>query len=131
MITAATKNFHLPLSAALYAGLREAAARAGAPATDVAREAIQAWLNEDRRRQQRTELADFVEANAGSAWDSDPQWEAAGLEIIAKPPLWPDANQIAHRQPTGLPGRRKTPTTKPKPQSSSNKRPTGRSKATA
>ena len=129
MITAATKNFHLPLSAALYAGLREAAARAGAPATDVAREAIQAWLNEDRRRQQRTELANFVEANAGSAWDIDPQWEAAGLEIIAKPPLWPDANQMAHSQPTGLPGRRKTPTTKPL--GSSNKRPAVRSKATA
>ena len=131
MISVAMKNFHLPLSADLYAGLREAAARAGAPATDVAREAIQTWLNEDRRRQQRTELADFVEANAGSAWDLDPQWEAAGLETIAKPPLWPDANQIARSQPAGLPGRRKTPTTKPKPQSSSNKRPAGRSKATA
>ena len=39
-------------------------ARAGAPATEVAREAIQAWLNEDRRRQQRTELADFVATTA-------------------------------------------------------------------
>ena len=129
MISVAMKNFHLPLSADLYAGLREAAARAGAPATDVAREAIQAWLNEDRRRQQRTELANFVEANAGSAWDSDPQWEAAGLETISKPPLRPDANQIALRQPTGLPGRRKTPTTTPL--GSSSKRPAVRSKATA
>ena len=129
MISVAMKNFHLPLSADLYAGLREAAARAGAPATDVAREAIQAWLNEDRRRRQRAELADFVEANAGSAWDIDPQWEAAGLETIVKPPLWPDANQIAHSQPTGLPGRRKTPTTKPL--GSSNKRLAVRSKATA
>ena len=129
MISVVMKNFHLPLSADLYAGLREAAARAGAPATDVAREAIQAWLNEERRRQQRTELANFVDANAGSAWDTDPQWEAAGLETIVKPPRWPDANQIAHSQPTGLPGRRKTPT--PKPLGSSNKRPAVRSKATA
>ena len=129
MISVAMKNFHLPLSADLYAGLREAAARAGAPATDVAREAIQAWLNEDRRRQQRTELANFVEANAGSAWDSDPPWEAAGLEAIAKPPLSPDANRLGHSEPTALPGRRKTPTTKPL--GSSSKRPAVRSKATA
>ena len=129
MVSAATKNFHLPMPAALYAGLREAAARAGAPATDVAREAIQAWLHEDRCRQQRTELADFVEANAGSAWDLDPQWEAAGLEAIAKPPLWPDSKRTADSPPTGSPGRRKNPTTNPK--DPSRKRPAVRSKAVA
>ncbi len=127
MVTAATKNFHLPMPVALYTGLREAAARAGTPATDVAREAIQAWLNEDRRRQQRTELAEFEEANAGSAWDRDPQWEAAGLEITAKLPHWPDSSQSALSQPTGSAGRRKNPTTHPK--DPLKKRPATRSKA--
>jgi|GEM_PF-1729891 len=129
MVIAATKNFHLPMPAALYAGLREAAARAGAPATDVAREAIQAWLHEERRRQQRIELADFVEANAGSAWDIDTKWQAAGLETIAKPPLWPDSSQSELIQPTASPGRRKTHTTNPK--DPLHKRPVVRSKAAA
>ncbi len=129
MVTAVTKNFHLPMPVALYTCLREAAARAGTPATDVAREAIQAWLNEDRRRQQRTELADFVEANAGSAWDLDPQWEAAGLETTAKLPLWPDSTQPALSPATGSAGRRKKPTTHPK--DPLEKRPAARSKAPA
>ena len=114
---------------ALYTGLREAAARAGTPATDVAREAIQAWLNEDRRRQQRTELAAFVAANAGSAWDLDPQWEAAGLETAAKPPHWQDSSQAALSPPTGSASRRKNPTTNPK--DPLEKRPAARSKAAA
>lgn len=93
MRTAAMRNFHLPMPAALYSSLREAAARTGSPATDVAREAIQVWLMEERRRKVREELEAFVEANAGTAWDLDPKWEAAGLESIAKLPPWPDDAQ--------------------------------------
>ena len=88
MTVATIKNFHLPMPATLYAGLREAATRAGTPATDLARQAIQAWLKEEQRRVQRDALSNFVEANAGSAWDLDPQWEAAGLDSISKLPPW-------------------------------------------
>ena len=92
MHAAAMKNFHLPLSAALYTSLREEAARNGAPATELARQAIQVWLHEQRRRKIQDELAVFVEANAGSVWDLDPQWEAAGVESLAKLPVWSDSH---------------------------------------
>lgn len=86
----ANRNFHLPLSPALYADLRAAAERAGTPATDVAREAIQAWLRQERRREIHEELRAFAEEFAGTEWDLDPQFEAAGLESIAKLPPWPN-----------------------------------------
>ena len=88
MLTATTKNFHLPLPAALYASLREAAARAGTPATGLAREAIENWLKEDKRRLQRAELAEFVAANAGTDWDVDGQWEQSGVESMNKLVPW-------------------------------------------
>ena len=86
MQTATIKNFHLPLPASLYARLRQAAARAGTPATGLAREAIEAWLKDEHRRQQRQELSDFVEVHAGTDWDCDPEWEAAGVESMNKMP---------------------------------------------
>lgn len=95
MASTTTKNFHLPLPASLYAGLREAATRAGAPATSLAREAIEAWLKEERRRRQRSDLADFVEANAGSTWDLEPQWEAVALASLDKLLPWPDKSLAA------------------------------------
>ena len=88
MFTATTKNFHLPLPATLYASLREAAARAGTPATGLAREAIENWLKEDQRRLQRAELADFVDANAGTAWDVDAEWEQSGVASMNKLAPW-------------------------------------------
>lgn len=90
MRAAANKNFHLPLPSALYADLRAAAERAGTPATDVAREAIQVWLKQERRRKIQQELRAFAEAYAGTEWDLDPQFEAAGIESIAKLPPWPN-----------------------------------------
>ena len=84
------KNFHLPLPPALYAGLRDAALRLGAPATELAREAIDVWLKEEKRRRVRAEVAAFAEIYAGTELDSDPAWEAAGLESAAKLPPWPN-----------------------------------------
>ena len=72
------KNFHLPLPPALYSGLRDASARLGAPATDLAREAIGAWLKEEKRRRIKAELAAYVDAVAGSIDDHDPSIADAG-----------------------------------------------------
>lgn len=72
------KNFHLPLPPALYADLRAAAERVGTPATDVAREAIQAWLIQERRRRIHAELRAYAEVTAGSSDDFDPAVSAAG-----------------------------------------------------
>lgn len=84
------KNFHLPLPPALYAGLRDASVRLGAPATELAREAIDAWLKQEKRRHVRAEVAAFAETHAGTALDLDLAWEAAGLESAAKLPPWPN-----------------------------------------
>ena len=80
MPTVAPKNFHLPLPPALYADLRAAAEQAGTPATEVAREAIQSWLKEARRRKVREELRDFARAYAGTEWDLNPAAAAAGAQ---------------------------------------------------
>lgn len=74
------KNFHLPLPPALYADLRAAAERMGAPATDLAREAIQVWLKQERRRQIHAELSAYAQAVAGSRDDFDPAVSAAGAQ---------------------------------------------------
>lgn len=101
MRAAANKNFHLPLPSALYADLRAAAERAGTPATDVAREAIQVWLKQERRRKIQQDLRAFAEAYAGTEWDLDPQFEAAGIESIAKLPPWPNPPQFESANDAG------------------------------
>ena len=82
MRIAVTKNFHLPLPPELYADLRAAAERVGTPATDVAREAIQIWLKQERRRQIHAELRAYAEVTAGSRDDFDPVVSAAGAQTF-------------------------------------------------
>lgn len=82
------KNFHLPMPADLYARLRDASSRLGAPATELAREAIAEWLREEKRRALRADLAAFVDTHAGTEWDLDPALEAAGLESVSRLPAW-------------------------------------------
>lgn len=95
------KNFHLPLPPALHAGLRDASARLGAPATELAREAIDTWLKEEKRRRVRAEVAAFAEAYAGTTLDCDPAWEAAGLESAANLPPWRNVPADAMLVPAG------------------------------
>lgn len=99
-LTRTPKNFHLPLPPALYAGLRDASARLGAPATELAREAIDAWLKQEKRRRVSAEIAAFAETHAGTAWDIDSAWEAAGLESAATLPPWPNLPPDAVPRPT-------------------------------
>jgi len=51
------RNFHVPLPEPLYRRLRDAAARAHQPATVVARNAIEAWLRQQRRAFVREAIA--------------------------------------------------------------------------
>ena len=48
-MSGALKNFHLPLPRETYERLKEEAAREDRPATAVAREVIEGWLDERRR----------------------------------------------------------------------------------
>lgn len=123
MRTAVTKNFHLPLPPDLYADLRAAAERVGTPATDVAREAIQIWLKQERRRQIHAELRAYAEVTAGSRDDFDPVVSAAGAQtfLAAHPhddwsaePGFPGIHRRSGRSSKGTPALARKPRTAPK-----------------
>jgi len=81
-LTKATRNLHVPLPEALYSELRTAAQRAGRPATEIARDAIDRWLAEERRAALRAAIAEYAAANAGTAVDLDRDLERAAVEHL-------------------------------------------------
>jgi predicted DNA-binding protein len=81
MSLATQKNFHVPLPDETYRKLRAEAERARQPATTLAREAIEAWLEERRAAAIHAELAAYAAKHAGTEVDLDKNLEAAGLEL--------------------------------------------------
>jgi hypothetical protein len=65
----------------VYDALREEATQLRKPTTVVAREAIEAWLQERRRMIVREAIATHAAHHAGSAVDLDPALEKAALEV--------------------------------------------------
>lgn len=86
MAVATPKNLHVPLPPKLYRALRDAADRAGRPATQVAREAIVQWLQSEQKRALEDELRDYVSAMAGTGDDLDEALEAAAVEHLEPHP---------------------------------------------
>jgi predicted DNA-binding protein len=82
MPAAVTKNLHVPLEESLYRRLRAEAERANRPATELAREAIEQWLQARHRAAVHEAIVAYARAHAGSAADIDPDLEAAGLEQL-------------------------------------------------
>jgi predicted DNA-binding protein len=80
----ATKNFHLPLPERAYEELRREAAREGRPATTVAREAIEEWLERRRKSELHEQIAEYASAQKGSAADLDPALERAAVGYLRK-----------------------------------------------
>jgi len=78
-------ELHVPLPEPLYRRLRDAAARAHQPATVVARNAIEAWLRQQRRAFVREAIASYAAKMAGTPADFDPDLEAASLESLNPP----------------------------------------------
>ena len=78
----AIKNFHVPLPQQVYDALREEAEMLGRPATVVAREAIEAWLQERKRAGVREAIAAYALTHAGTAADLDPSLERASLDLL-------------------------------------------------
>ncbi|MBI5283342.1 MAG: hypothetical protein HY858_16780 [Candidatus Solibacter usitatus] len=76
------KNFHLPLPDQTYADLRAEAERAQVPATTLAREAIDAWLRQQWRNARHEAIAAYAAEMAGTAFDLDPDLEAAGIDHL-------------------------------------------------
>ncbi|MBI3535907.1 MAG: hypothetical protein HY072_10535 [Deltaproteobacteria bacterium] len=79
-----SKNFHIPLHENIYLELRQVAEVLKKPATQIVRDVIGSWLKERKKAAIRQKLIEYVNANAGSRHDFDPELEAAGIEHIIK-----------------------------------------------
>lgn len=80
------KNFHVPLGEEVHRQLREAAERAGKPATELAREAIEAALLERRKAELGESIVRYAAETAGTTDDLDPALERATVEHLVKRP---------------------------------------------
>jgi predicted transcriptional regulator len=79
------KNLRVRLPEETHRLLRVTAERTKAPATALAREAIEAWLRqEERRRAQHDAIAAYAETMAGTALDLDADLERAGIEHLTE-----------------------------------------------
>lgn len=65
------KSFHVPLPDEIYLDLRIAAERSKMPATAIAREAIDFWLKQQRRRARHEAIAAYAAPTAGTSLDLD------------------------------------------------------------
>ena len=78
------KNLHVPLPEELHMGLRAESKRVRRPATVLARQAIESWLEEQRKRTRHEEIAAFAEQHADTNLDLDSDLEETSLEHLAK-----------------------------------------------
>ena len=76
------RNLHVPLPDNLYRQLRSEAQRTNRPATEIAREAIDRWLAEQRRLLIHESVMEYALDLAGSLADLDAPLEAAGIESL-------------------------------------------------
>jgi hypothetical protein len=73
------KNFHLPLPEQTYLALRAEAERTGVPATTLAREAVDWWLRQQRRKVRHDAIAAYAAEVAGTSLDLDHGLESAAI----------------------------------------------------
>lgn len=76
-------NFHVPLPEDVYHQLREEAQRLHQPATQIARHAIEGWLQDQRRGLLHEAIRAYAQEQAGSRADLDADLEAAAAEHLA------------------------------------------------
>jgi len=78
------KNFHLPLPDDTCSRLKAEAERARAPATILAREAIDSWLRQQVRKARHDAIANYASEIAGTNFDLDSDLESAGIRRLVK-----------------------------------------------
>ena len=76
------RTFHLPLPDDLHEALRREAKADRRPATEVARDALAAWLQARQRERVAHEIHRFALEHAGSELDLDPEFEQARVEHL-------------------------------------------------
>lgn len=84
MAARATRNLHVPLPEPLHERLRAEATRSGRAATTLAREAIEAWIDERQRRAVHAAIVEYAEEMAGRPADLDEDLERAGVEHLVR-----------------------------------------------
>lgn len=77
------KNLHVPLPDQMYARLRHESSRSKRPATDLAREAIDRWLDERERAHIHEAIAEYAAEFAGTSEDLDEELQEASLEHLS------------------------------------------------
>jgi predicted DNA-binding protein len=77
MAAMARRNFHVPLPSETYDALREEAEARGVPATTIVREAVEGWIDDQKAKRLRDEIAAYAVEVAGTGADFDPELEAA------------------------------------------------------
>jgi predicted DNA-binding protein len=82
MKTSTTRNFHVPLPAGVYNRLKSEAQRQRKPATQLVKQAVEYWLEEQEQLALHEEIASYAAAAAGTVDDLDTQLEAAGVECL-------------------------------------------------
>jgi predicted DNA-binding protein len=82
MTTRAHRNLHVPLPGSLHDRLRAVAMRSKRPTTSVAREAIEAWVDERERQAVHEAIAAYATEMAGTAADLDEGLERAAIEHL-------------------------------------------------
>lgn len=78
----AARNFHVPLTEPVYQRLRTLAEQQRRPATQVVKQAVEYWLDEQERLTLHEEIAAYAAQAAGTSADLDTDLEAAALEHL-------------------------------------------------
>jgi predicted DNA-binding protein len=82
MKSSPNRNFHVPLPDNTYSRLKSQAQRQHKPATQLVKQAVEYWLDEQERLALHEEIADYAAATAGTGDDLDESLEAAGIDIL-------------------------------------------------
>lgn len=82
MKTATAHNFHVPLPSEVYSRLRSEAARQHKPATQLVKQVVEYWLDEQEKLALHEEIARYAAEVAGTSDDLDEQMEAESLEHL-------------------------------------------------
>jgi len=82
MTSRAQRNLHVPLPETLHDRLRAVATRAKRPATSLAREAIEAWVDERERQAVHEAISTYASEMAGTSADLDEGLEQAAIEHL-------------------------------------------------
>jgi hypothetical protein len=80
MKTATSHNFHVPLPKDVYSRLRSEAERQRKPATQLVKQAVEYWLDQQGKLMLHEEIARYAAESAGTADDLDETLASSAFE---------------------------------------------------